>query len=463
MKSSINRKLWRGHSLKARVAVAAIAAVSVAGTSALGVSTAAAKSKGAPLVVWYDSSRAAYKAAYMAANPGANIKWVLYNGNANGTGVLQSKFALWNRTGWPSSAPDVMFDTQNYDAIQLATAPYNDLLNLKKYVPASVFSKYAGNSEAAACGYQGGYYCLRNDNAADLLWVNQTLWNQFFPGQTPPTSWQQLLTDSQTLQASHPGYLTGDVGDNFDEDFILWGNQCQLNQVTKAKTVAINPLSSNCTGIANAIDGAHVIGKSWSQLSLFSSSFPDDHVVMIDAPLWFGGCLTAPGCGEKNPVPSGTMVASPPLTSISGAKTTGALGGGLWLVSKHSKNPKAAAAFAQFMSTSPKIQGTSKVEGGLPDYTPDQSAYLATLGSVYGNPTLTASSFQTAAAEIWNGWSPVPWSTDGIWGANVTPNLTSASPSTFGSQLEPYAEDLANYARQAGYSVQSSDKNVSLG
>ena len=29
----------------------------------------------------------------MKANPGADIKWVIYNGNENGTGVLQSKFA----------------------------------------------------------------------------------------------------------------------------------------------------------------------------------------------------------------------------------------------------------------------------------------------------------------------------------------------------------------------------------
>ena len=113
MKSLINARYWRGRSLKARVAVAAIAATSIAGASVLGVSAASAKGKSAPLIVWIDTARVPYEKAYMAANPHANVKWVLYNGNENGTGILQSKFALWNRTGWPSDAPDVMFDTQH--------------------------------------------------------------------------------------------------------------------------------------------------------------------------------------------------------------------------------------------------------------------------------------------------------------------------------------------------------------
>ena len=37
-----------------------------------------------------------------------------------------------------------MFDTQNYDAVQLGTAPYNDLLNLKDYLPKKVLNNFAG-------------------------------------------------------------------------------------------------------------------------------------------------------------------------------------------------------------------------------------------------------------------------------------------------------------------------------
>ena len=142
--NSSNARYWRGRGLGARVAVARDRGRGRHGQRrSLGVLlSAVAKARAAGRLV---STRLASptRRPTKAANPHANIKWVIYNGNANGTGVLQSKFALWNRTGWPSDAPDVMFDTQNYDAVQLGTAPYNDLLNLKNYVPKSVLNNFA--------------------------------------------------------------------------------------------------------------------------------------------------------------------------------------------------------------------------------------------------------------------------------------------------------------------------------
>jgi len=175
MKSFFNRESWRGRSLRSRVALATVVVAGLA-LAMPGASTAATKSSSKPLIVWIDTSRIPYEQAYMKAHPGANIKWVIYNGNENGTGVLQSKFALWNRIGWPSDAPDVMFDSQNYDAVQLGTAPYNDLLNLKSYVSASVLKGYAGDSMSACTTPSGEIICLRNDTAADVLWVNQGLY-----------------------------------------------------------------------------------------------------------------------------------------------------------------------------------------------------------------------------------------------------------------------------------------------
>lgn len=458
--SSIAMKLWRGRRRGHRTALITCTALAVAGGSVavVGVATAGAKAAAKPLIVWIDTSRVPYEKAYMAANPHANIKWVIYNGNENGTGVLQSKFALWNRTGWPSNAPDVMFDTQNYDAVQLATAPYSDLLNLKKYVPAKVLKGYAGSTLAAACEAGGQIICLRNDNAAVVLWVNPTLFNQFFPGQTPPTTWTQLISDSQQLQASHPGYISGDIGDQFDEDYILWGNECPLNDVTASKTVTINPNSPNCTTIAKDIDAAGVEGNSWTTTGVFSSGFNPQKVVMMVGPLWYGTSVFQ--TGATGGVPNGTMVAYPPLTATDGAHVTGALGGGLWLVSKHSPDPAAAAAFAEYMSTSPKIQKPT-VDAGLPDYVPDEAGYVSSLSSVFGDPSVTESSWKTAAAEVWNGWSPVPWSTDAVWGSTALPNLTASPPASFAAQLLPYAESLSNQARLAGYAVKSPVSAVS--
>jgi ABC-type glycerol-3-phosphate transport system substrate-binding protein len=458
MKSPINARHWRGRSLGARIAVVAITVASVAGASVLGVAAASAKAKAAPLIVWYDTNRVPYVKAFQAANPHANVKFVLYNGNQNGTGVLQSKFALWNRTGWPSDAPDVMFDTQNYDAVQLGTAPYNDLLNLKSYVPKKVLNDFAGTSMKAACTTPSGQIiCLRNDSAGEVLWVNPTLYKQFFGSAPVPTTWAQYLADGTALNTAHPGYLIGSVGDGFSvDDFFLWPNACPLDQVIGKGKVEINPSSSNCTGIANLLDSSGDVGKSLSDQSIFSVN-PQKLVMDVGA-LWEGTVVFQTGASTG--VPNGTMVAYPVPTATNGKSTTGDLGGGLWLVSAHSKQPKAAAAFAQYMATSPVIQKVG-VEAGLPQYLPRQAAYLSTLGTAFADPSVTEASWKQAAAQVWDGWSPVPWSTDGVWASTDLANVTGGKP--VAGELLPYAEALANQARLAGYTVVSPVKAVANG
>src|SRR5579871_3952894 len=121
MKSYINGWLRRHRGIGSVALTCALAVAGCGGSSSNSSTSTNGSAKSAsasgPLIAWIDTARVPYEKAYMAAHPGANIKWVIYNGNTNGTGVLQSKFALWNRTGWPSSAPDVMFDSQNYDAV----------------------------------------------------------------------------------------------------------------------------------------------------------------------------------------------------------------------------------------------------------------------------------------------------------------------------------------------------------
>ena len=321
----------------------------------------------------------------MKANPHANIKWVIYNGNENGTGVLQSKFALWNRTGWPSDAPDVMFDTQNYDAVQLGSPPYNDLLNLKSYVPKSVLGDFAGTSMKAGCTTPTGQIiCLRNDSAAEVLWVNPTLYSQFFGSAPIPTTWQEYLADGTALNTAHPGYLIGSVGDGFSiDDYYLWANGCPLDQVTGQGKITIDPGSANCTTIMGLLDSSGDVGKSLSDESIFSVN-PQKLVMAVGA-LWEGTAVFE--TGTSSGVANGTMVAYPAPKATNGSSITGDLGGGLWLVSKHAPNPKAAAAFAQYMATSPNIQKVG-VDAGLPQYVPDQATYLSSLSSVFGNPSV---------------------------------------------------------------------------
>jgi ABC-type glycerol-3-phosphate transport system substrate-binding protein len=446
MKSSISRR-FRALPLSACVAIVAVVAAGTAAGSSAGVSGVSAKSAVAPLVVWYDSPRAAYVKEYKATHPHANIKWVLYSGDNNGNGDLQSKFALYNRVGWKAGvAPDVVFDEENYEAGWLGLPPFNDLLDLRKYIPKSVWSKDEGLGD---CLINGQLLCLRNDNAANVLWVNTKLWNQFFPNKNPPTTWADYAADGQALVKSHPGYYIGEFGQPWDAETYLWGNECPINQAIGKQVLRNNPNSPNCTTISHLIDSA--LG-AFTHDGPFTTAWTNNktaqHMVMDIGAIWQGTAIyPSSSAGPGTDV----MQAYPPPVATNGAHVTGSIGGGLWMVTSHTKQPKAAAALVRYMVTSPKIQADPKVTQGLPAYKPDQDAWLKSLDGVFANPKATEAAIKLAAAEIWTGWSPVPWSVESIFGNTVTPGLISGG--TFTSALKTLAANIKAAAQSAGWQV----------
>jgi ABC-type glycerol-3-phosphate transport system substrate-binding protein len=446
MKSSISRRL-RALLLGACVVTIAVVAAGTAGGSAAGASATSAKA--APLVVWYDAARAAFVKQYKATHPHANIKWVLYSGDNNGDGTLQSKFALYNRTGWkPGVSPDVVFDEENYEAGWLGRPPFNALLDLRPYIPKKVLNNIAGMS---LCTIDGKVLCTRNDNAANVLWVNTELFSKFFPGQNPPTTWEEYVADGKALIKNHPGYYIGEFGQPWDAETYLWGNECPLNQVIGPNKLLSNPNSPNCTKIASLIDSA--LG-AFTHNGPFTTAWVNDktaqHMVMDVGAIWQGTAIYPDSSGSNGP---GTkvMAAYPTPVSTSGHKVTGSIGGGLWMATAHTKQPKAAAALIQYMTTNPKIQGDPSVTQGLPAYIPLQDKWLASLNGVFANPDETKAAIKAAAASIWPGWSAVPWSVESIFGNSVTPGLVAGG--TFTAGLQTLGAQIKSAAQSAGWQV----------
>ena len=349
------RRRFRVSFLGACVAIVAVVTAGAASGSSAGVTATKAKTSAAPLVVWYDAARAAYVKEYKATHPNANINWVLYSGDNNGDGTLQSKFALYNRVGWkPGVAPDVVFDEENYEAGWLGEPPFNDLLNLKPYIPQSVWSKDEGLGD---CLINGKLLCLRNDNAANVLWVNTKLWTQFFPGQQPPTTWAQYAADGQALVKNHPGYYIGEFGQPWDAETYLWGNECPINEAVGAQTLLDNPSSPNCTKIASLIDSA--LG-AFTKNGPFTTAWVKDktaqHMVMDVGAIWQGTAIYPSGTSSEGPG-TNVMEAYPTPVATNGAHVTGSIGGGLWMVTSHTSQPKAAAALVEYMDHEPADPG----------------------------------------------------------------------------------------------------------
>ena len=428
-----------------------VAMVAVAMSATVSLQPASASQSHKPLVVWYDAARASYVTEYKATHPHANVKWVLFSGDNNGDGTLQSKFALYNRVGWtPGVAPDVVFDEENYEAGWLGEPPFSDLLNLKPYIPQSVWSKDEGLGD---CLINGQLLCLRNDNAANVLWVNTNLFQKFFPGQNPPTTWQQYAADGQALVKNEPGYYIGEFGQPWDAETYLWGNECPINDAVAPQTLLDNPASPNCTTIATLIDSAL---KAFTPNGPFTTAWVKDqtaqHMVMDVGAIWQGTAIYPSGTSSEGPG-TNVMEAYPPPVATNGAHVTGSIGGGLWMVSSHTTQPAAAAALVEFMDTSPRIQESSKITEGLPAYAPDQDAWLTSLNGVFANSTATAAAIKQAASEIWTGWSPVPWSVESIFGNVATPGLITGG--TFTSALDTLASNIHSAAQSAGWQVKS--------
>jgi hypothetical protein len=103
------------------------------------------------------------------------------------------------------------------------------------------------------------------------------------------------------------------------------------------------------------------------------------------------------------------------------------------------------------MDTSPKIQENPTITQGLPAYAPDQNGWLKSLKGVFANPAATKAAIKTAAAEIWTGWSPVPWSVESIFGNTVTPGLLTGG--SFRTGLSTLAANIQSAAQSAGWQV----------
>lgn len=156
-----------GDTLKKKYSWVAVAgAVAVVGATLTAMPTQAAIPS---ITVWADAPRLPGAKLYAEIMKGkVNVKVELHD-----VADLVQKVALFNRVkkGWP----DVVFGNPN-DVAVLQGA--NNVLELDKYAPASFWADMKdGNSWCR--GADGKTYCVKNDLAQTVLWVNTKLMKDF--------------------------------------------------------------------------------------------------------------------------------------------------------------------------------------------------------------------------------------------------------------------------------------------
>ena len=118
---------------------------------------------------------------------------------SNGATTLQTKIQLWNRTG--SGWPDVLFSEQVNDPVWIAQKPFDFAAPIKGLISQKLLSQWPAAS-TAQCTVGGAQYCLQDNLAQDVLWVNKKLMDKF--GYKVPTTWQQWAAIGMDAAKSIP-------------------------------------------------------------------------------------------------------------------------------------------------------------------------------------------------------------------------------------------------------------------
>ena len=441
--------LQRGNTLKKKYSLVAIAAAAaIAGTTVMAMPAQAAKPS---ITIWVDAPRL----------PGAKLyaelmkKTVDVKVELHAQADLVQKVALFNRVkkGWP----DVVFGPPN-DVSVLRDA--DNAMALNKLAPASFWKDMeAGNQWCK--GSDGQYYCVKNDLAQTVLWVNTKLMKDF--GYTVPKTMADFEKIGLDIAKNHPGYSVGALGAQGAYSSFLWPSQCPVNQATSATAVKIAPNSPKCTRattLLNNLINAGVMSTSAPWDADFIKDFgAANKVVMTIGPSWFGEFVIRPA-GSWN-VPAGQITAAPmPLWAGEKVNYSGEWGGGIYTVSPHSKYPKEALAFAIFMvSDKRNVVDVKNPDGskGAPTFPASQK------GNAFWKAKVSADKYYAAdpypamleqSKKIFSGEKPVSYDSNGAMEGTFSNELKKTKDAQ--KALDAFAAYATNLAKQLGYKVTTS-------
>ena len=427
------------------LAVSAGACTSSSSTSSAPASSASGK-VGGSLTVWVDSVRLPVAQAYAKAHPNVHVHIVTFDGDANGATTLQAKIQLWNRTG--KGWPDVIFSEQVNDPVWMAQKPFDFAEPVTGLIKQSVLSQWPAPS-TAQCTINGTQYCVQDNLAQVVLWVNKKLMDKF--GYTVPTTWQQWAALGQKVATQHPGYVVGTSGESFSHWIYFWGNQCPLEQL-QGSQLLINTADAHCTEMASLLDPLIKDGTV-PPLSVFTPDFAkkyggaDDKVLMMPGPSWYAQAVFQ----ATLHIPAGQMTAAMPLQWANETPvTTGQVGGGPWIIARHSNNLATAADFVTWATTVFNPTGAN-ARAGYPAYAPLASKWLASLAT---NPYFAADptpALKAAASLIWKGWNLVTYPDQPVWSNTVVTALVAGK--SLSSLLPAFGSALGQAAQAAGYQV----------
>jgi ABC-type glycerol-3-phosphate transport system substrate-binding protein len=395
----------------------------------------------APVTVWIDADRQPAFDAYVKAHPDkANLLKAVTVDREQ----FPAKVLLFNNTnqGWP----DVVFAEPRLVG-RVADAAHHFPLDLKPWVTADVINGYAGMD---GCTFGDNVFCLRNDLAMFVLYYNKPLMDKF--GYTVPTTFEEYQDLSDKVAKDHPGYYLGTFGDGWTFISYFDASGCPSHELVSDNELKIDVKDPRCIRAAKLVDHMLANGTLFNT-DYFSAEFAkvvsDNKLLAMPGPAWMFGVFG----GNKDSSWYKTSdhqlgVAVPLMWKDDGKAQTPAMGGAAWTVSSHTKNPKLAVDFIQWVTTNPDFwKGTTN----YPAYKPIQNLWQAAVAS---NPLFANDPFpiyQLAATQITSLDKWPRFDLIAPFSEAVKTGLTDKK--TVESILPDVADKLAPLAEAQGYQV----------
>ncbi len=395
----------------------------------------------APITVWIDADRQPAFDAYVKAHPDkANLLKAVTVDREQ----FPAKVLLFNNTaqGWP----DVVFAEPRLVG-RVADDAHHFPLDLTPWVAPDVIKGFAGMD---GCTFGDKVYCLRNDLAMFVFYYNKPLMDKF--GYTVPTTFEEYQDLSDKLSKEHPGYYLGTFGDGWTFISYFDASGCPSHLLVNDNELKVDVTDPACIRAAKLVD--HMLAnKTLFTTDYFSAEFAkvvsDNKLLAMPGPAWMFGVFGGNKDSSWYKTADHQLAVSAPLKwKDDAAGQTPAMGGAAWTVSAHTKNPKLAVDFVQWVTTNSDFwKGTTN----FPAYKPIQNLWQQAVSS---NPLFASDPFpvyQQAATII----SPLDkWPRFDLI-APLTTIVQSAISGkvTIESILPQVADSLANQANSQGYQV----------
>jgi multiple sugar transport system substrate-binding protein len=349
--------------------------------------------------------------------------------------------------GWP----DVIFLPPRNTA-HVADAAHQYPADLLPWVPGETLDGFAHNS-LAPCTIEGKLLCMRNDLAQTVLWYNVPLMEEF--GYEVPTTWDEYLAIAEDVAANHPGYYMGVM--NQSHTTFFWPSECAfVEEVDLAHVRIFDPQSVNCTRPAELLDRLlelGVMGASHNDAE-FVAAASANRLIMMPWASWGGEHLFG---GKENSLYYQTAegqlgVAPPPKWPDQEEHLSGAIGGGAWAMSRHTKNPQLSSELVIWLTTSEEFQGATATT--FPAYLPAAEIWAERVAS---NPMYAFDPYpvlEEQASKIWPVYSEGRYQdfVSSSYGEFVL-NPAMAGEQSFVEGLPAMREELVNLAPTLGFQV----------